>query len=498
MNLERTKRCKHYEDLLHQKNFPILSHETYNAESFSFKQIEEIGFDCPFIVKGNHANFGLELPPKDWTLRDIAAVIGNETNVRIIDVGTQSEMHGFTIGQYADYLAKNSQQSENYQNARILNMISLEVSNSRLSDMVTAPKFVDLIDWVSLMWPLDRIARNDYPRVQKYCLAGMAGSYTDFHIDFGGTSVWYHILWGRKRFFLIPPTSRNLEIFEEWSCSRKQSKVFLGDKIPEQCYTLDLLPNETLIIPSGWIHAVFTPDDSLVFGGNFLCSHSILRQLQAFNVEARCKIDNVFMFPYFKQINFCFLINFYEENVIASGIVKDIGSCVILQIPFMLAECEIWLCEKRFKNELEIFLHGKPYSQQDLMNGLWEYLEGLEILRGKFEMVDLRNGNYDSGLENRISREISSLHFRSFSTSLFDSILPLKQEVGREDEEYQTESGASDDEDFDVMVRENVRKVSKIRPELLRKSACQAQSREKRLELNKDAIWNICKKQKRK
>lgn len=24
------------------------------------------------------------------------------------------------------------------------------------------------------------------------------GSYTDFHIDFGGTSVWYHILRGKK------------------------------------------------------------------------------------------------------------------------------------------------------------------------------------------------------------------------------------------------------------------------------------------------------------
>ena len=32
------------------------------------------------------------------------------------------------------------------------------------------------------------------PRVSKYCLLSPAGSYTDFHIDFGGTSVWYHVL----------------------------------------------------------------------------------------------------------------------------------------------------------------------------------------------------------------------------------------------------------------------------------------------------------------
>ncbi len=37
---------------------------------------------------------------------------------------------------------------------------------------------------------------------------------------------------------------------------------------------------ETLMIPSGWIHAVFTPKPSLVFGGNFLHSLHIPMQLQ--------------------------------------------------------------------------------------------------------------------------------------------------------------------------------------------------------------------------
>ena len=40
----------------------------------------------------------------------------------------------------------------------------------------------------------------------------VAGCYTDFHIDFGGTSVWYHILKGQKVFWLIPPTDANLKV----------------------------------------------------------------------------------------------------------------------------------------------------------------------------------------------------------------------------------------------------------------------------------------------
>lgn len=32
----------------------------------------------------------------------------------------------------------------------------------------------------------------------RYCLMSVKGCYTDFHIDFGGTSVWYHLFKGRK------------------------------------------------------------------------------------------------------------------------------------------------------------------------------------------------------------------------------------------------------------------------------------------------------------
>ena len=39
---------------------------------------------------------------------------------------------------------------------------------------------------------------HTYIQVQKYCLMSVAGCYTDFHIDLGGSSVWYHIVRGQK------------------------------------------------------------------------------------------------------------------------------------------------------------------------------------------------------------------------------------------------------------------------------------------------------------
>jgi hypothetical protein len=59
-------------------------------------------------------------------------------------------------------------------------------------------------------------------QVQLYALMSPAGAYTDFHVDFGGSSVWYHVISGRKTFLLVPPTPSNLAAFESWTSSEKQ------------------------------------------------------------------------------------------------------------------------------------------------------------------------------------------------------------------------------------------------------------------------------------
>ena len=66
-----------------------------------------------------------------------------------------------------------------------------------LSQLVEPPYIVRKLCWVMTSWPSDPppdppLSR---PNVSKYCLVGVENSYTDFHIDFGGTSVWYHVLW---------------------------------------------------------------------------------------------------------------------------------------------------------------------------------------------------------------------------------------------------------------------------------------------------------------
>jgi len=361
---------------------------TVKAGEFDSKWILEHSLEEPVLLVGSNEDMGISLLDRDIKLSKVAAMLGPNTPVKIIEVGQQSEITGKTFGDYAAYLEKRGPQH------KVLNLISLEISNTPLTSHIEAPRFVrEEVDWIDSVWPLERRARGgDYPQVQKYLLTGMAGSYTDFHIDFGGTSVWYSVVWGRKRFYFIPPTPANLKAYEAWTCSPNQENDFLGDIIAgarpagaaangahysqqQQCFYVDLVPGQTLVIPGGWIHAVFTPEDSLVFGGNFLLSASVLRQLQVHDIESRTHVAKQYRFPYFKDINWyalCDLLPLVKQHaleklavVAASDSVlcstsEDVRDCIDMedrasvisaavsplvarQLPYLVKACECWL-----------------------------------------------------------------------------------------------------------------------------------------------------------
>lgn len=58
-----------------------------------------------------------------------------------------------------------------------------------------------------------------------------------------------------------------------------------------------------LFVCVGWIHAVYTPEDTLVFGGNFLHSFNIPMQLNIYNIEDRTRVGSDI------QIQFCDIAN---------------------------------------------------------------------------------------------------------------------------------------------------------------------------------------------
>lgn len=272
------------------------------GDAITLHLIQKNGFDKPILVT-QPDGLDLRVPPKSFLVRDVRNHVGHQRIIDVMDVKTQKNIEMSMKDWCKYYESKNRD--------RLLNVISLEFSHTKLDDLVDSPMIVKLLDWVDLVWPkflkesqtesTNSIDKMKYPKVQKYCLMSVKGSYTDFHIDFGGTSVWYHILRGRKIFWMVPPTDLNLQTFEEWTLSGMQQDVFFGDTV-EECFRVELTAGNTFFIPSGWIHAVYTLEDSLVFGGNFLHSFGIENQLKVSKIEDATKVPIKFRYPFYTEI----------------------------------------------------------------------------------------------------------------------------------------------------------------------------------------------------
>ncbi|XP_016841156.1 lysine-specific demethylase phf2 isoform X1 [Nasonia vitripennis] len=282
---------------LKSRHFPraddIVKH--LRGQQLTMQYLQTNGFDIPIIVDSKD---GLDMivPPPNFSLYDIENYIGGDREMDVIDVAKQNNMR-MKLKDFVEYY------NDPYR-SRILNLISLEFTNTGLSPLVEAPYIARKLDWVNYVWPRDWPEDSELkkPEVQKYCLIGVKDSFTDFHIDFGGTSVWYHVLRGEKIFYLIKPTPANLHLYQQWMCSSTQSETFFGDQV-DACYKCVLKQGQTMLIPTGWIHAVLTPLDSLVFGGNFVHSLNIPMQIQIYEIERKMKTPAKFQYPGFETIH---------------------------------------------------------------------------------------------------------------------------------------------------------------------------------------------------
>ncbi|XP_013862046.1 lysine-specific demethylase 2A [Austrofundulus limnaeus] len=275
-----------------------------DGKDFTYEYIQREGLRDPIIFR-KADGLGIQMPDPDFSVSDVKLFVGSRRIVDVMDVNTQKGIE-MSMAQWRRYYETPPSERE-----KLYNVISLEFSHTKLENLVKRPASVDLIDWVDNMWPrhlkerqrdsTNAIIDMHYPKVQKYCLMSVQDCFTDFHIDFGGTSVWYHILRGAKVFWLIPPTPQNLDMYENWVLSGKQGDIFLGDKCYD-CQRIELNQGNTFIIPSGWIHAVYTPEDTLVFGGNFLHSFNIPMQLNIYNIEDRTRVPAKFRYPFYYEM----------------------------------------------------------------------------------------------------------------------------------------------------------------------------------------------------
>uniref|UniRef100_A0AAY4EHG0 Lysine-specific demethylase PHF2 n=1 Tax=Denticeps clupeoides TaxID=299321 RepID=A0AAY4EHG0_9TELE len=250
--------------------------------------LEENCFSEPILVLKKDG-LGISMPAPTFYVSDVENYVGPDVAVDVVDVTKQTDSK-MKLKEFVDYYYSTNRK-------KVLSVINLEFSDTRMDSIVESPQIVRRLSWVENYWPDDALLGK--PKVTKYCLICVKDSYTDFHIECGGASVWYHVLKGEKIFFLIKPTSANLSLYERWRSSSNHTEMFFADQV-DKCYKCTLKQGQTLFIPSGWINAILTPVDCLAFSGHFVHNLSVEMQMRAYEIEKRLKVASLTPFPNFE------------------------------------------------------------------------------------------------------------------------------------------------------------------------------------------------------
>jgi F-box/leucine-rich repeat protein 10/11 len=111
----------------------------------------------------------LRVPSENFKVSDVKSCVGSKRIVDVVDVSTQKGLT-MTMKDWCQYY-------ENPNRDKLLNVISLEFSKTKLENYVEAPQVVRHLDWIDNVWPQELIAAHTestnlldkmkYPKVQK-------------------------------------------------------------------------------------------------------------------------------------------------------------------------------------------------------------------------------------------------------------------------------------------------------------------------------------------
>lgn len=243
-------------------------------------------------VKSAREELFIDYPEDAINLSHLENVVGPDVRIPTIDVDTQEAGPNMTISELKEYFSLDGKDIK-----RLLNVVSFNLDRTEIGEYVTPPMVVRDLDLVTRAWPKSDVPS---PSTLTYLLLGPRGAYTDWHIDMGGSSVWYHVVSGCKVFLAAPKTRYNEDQFVAWSTSSSQTE-FLGDTL-RSCVRVKLYQGDTLFIPGGYLHAVSTPKDSVVLGGNFVHGLQFKTVHEVTQVEKQLKIQPAFRYPMHEKV----------------------------------------------------------------------------------------------------------------------------------------------------------------------------------------------------
>ncbi|CAL2034290.1 unnamed protein product [Caenorhabditis brenneri] len=262
----------------------------FEAEFQSTKQSES--WEKCFLVE-NSKDLGMKCPGAAEILKMLKEEEGTEER-QYIDV-YKGEKHWTTQEKLVELFEKPKLSRTTVYN-------NLDCNVSYIPAFVRAiriPNFASNQSMVRSM-KLENVSEFD-----RYVVMSQAKAFTDFHVDFGGTSVYFHMLKGKKTFFLVEPTEENIKKHEEYE--KSDGNEWFGSMDGIVVKKVTMTAGNTFFMPGGWIHAVYTHEDSVAISGNFFHAGCISRQLRAFRVEVNVEAKDGYRVPEFIPIHFAYM-----------------------------------------------------------------------------------------------------------------------------------------------------------------------------------------------
>uniref|UniRef100_A0AC35TLB0 JmjC domain-containing protein n=1 Tax=Rhabditophanes sp. KR3021 TaxID=114890 RepID=A0AC35TLB0_9BILA len=184
-------------------------------------------------------------------------------------------------------------------------------------EQIVMPEFVRTHSWLHKARPKkEAIPPSLWPVLDKlrsfthlYGLYGEEGTFVNFHQDYSGTSFYYTVMnHGVKVFYIVEKTPRNERLMRE-SDAKSLNRIFIEGHPEINVIRFKVTRGQILYLPPGYIHAVLTVKDSVVYGGNFLSDVGVEDQCRMFLYELSLKKEDRSLFPHFYEIN---LLKAYE------------------------------------------------------------------------------------------------------------------------------------------------------------------------------------------
>nr|CAD7427099.1 unnamed protein product [Timema monikensis] len=111
---------------------------------FNLAYLQKHGFNMPLLFR-DKAGLGLRVPSSNFSVNDVRMCVGSRRVLDVMDVNTQKNVE-MTMKEWQKYY-------EDTNKDKLLNVISLEFSHTKLEYYVQTPTVVRQIDWVDCVWP---------------------------------------------------------------------------------------------------------------------------------------------------------------------------------------------------------------------------------------------------------------------------------------------------------------------------------------------------------